>query len=49
MLFNFYSTSKNFNHTTACLIQGLNQLGHELHANFRPKVQPVMVFVPRFQ
>jgi len=37
MVFNFYFSSKNLHHTTACLIQGLNQLGHQIHANYRPE------------
>ena len=37
MVFNFYFTSKKISHTTACLIQGLNELGHEIHANYIPE------------
>jgi hypothetical protein len=48
MVFNFYFTTKKVQHTTACLIQGLNQLGHKIYANYRPENSVSNAICPPF-
>ena len=38
MIFNFFIISRRLHHTTACLIQGLNDLGHQIHVNELPNL-----------
>ena len=42
MLFKFLFPRDKIHHATACLIQGLHGLGHEIHANYRPTSENVL-------
>jgi len=38
MIFNFYILSGRLHHTTACLIEGLHELGHQINVNQLPNL-----------
>ena len=48
MRFNFLTSSSKLQHTAACLMQGLHQLGHEINTNHRPAIVTCNGIYPPF-